>query len=302
VTLDSLNSLLVASPDFGTALPGLERAAASEAPILIVGEAGSGRSLLAQLMHRASGRSEGPLVEADLATIPAELFESELFGHLSGAFTGAGSDNPGRVGRAQGGSLILDHIEEVPLALQPKLLRLVAEKFFSPLGGGERRADVRIISIGSPDLADRIARGAFREDLFYRLEVLSFRVPPLRERRSELPELAMSLLEDLCARTGRPVPRLSAKALEWMTAYHWPGNLRQLRGVLERELVLPSGEELNPEPPGGGERTPVSLEVVEREHITRVLRYTRGHQGRAAELLGISRKTLWEKRRRYDLP
>ena len=242
------------------------------------------------------------MVEADLATIPSDLFESELFGHRPGAFTGAGNENPGRVGRAEHGTLILDHIEEVPLAVQPKLLRLVAEKRFAPLGGGEREADVRIISIGSPDLTDRIARGTFREDLFYRLEVLSFRLPPLRERRSELPQLAASLLEDLSARMGRPAPSLDSRALDWMTSYHWPGNLRQLRGVLERELVLPAGEVLNPGPPRGAERTPVSLEVVEREQIVKVLRHTRGHQGRAAELLGISRKTLWEKRRLYGLP
>jgi DNA-binding NtrC family response regulator len=301
VKLDSLDSLIAASPALGVALPGLARAAASEAPLLIVGEAGSGRSLLAQLMHRASARAEGPLVEADLATIPSDLFESELFGHRPGAFTGAASENPGRVGRAEGGSLILDHIEEIPLPAQPKLLRLVAEKRFSPLGGGEREADVRIISIGSPDLAERISRGAFREDLFYRLEVLSFRVPPLRQRRSEMTQLAGSLLQDLSHRMGRPVPQLDAEALEWMTSYHWPGNLRQLRGVIERELVSQSGETLNPPPPQGAERRPGSLEEVEREHIIRVLRHTRGHQGRAADLLGISRKTLWEKRRKYDL-
>ncbi len=300
--LDSLDSLLASSPDLGAALPGLLRAAASEAPVLILGEAGSGRSLLAQLIHRASPRAEGPLVEADLATIPTDLFESELFGHLTGAFTGAGSENPGRVGRARHGTLVLDHVEEIPVAAQPKLLRLVAEQRFSPLGGGERRADVRIISIGSLDLADRIARGAFRDDLFYRLEVLSFRMPALRERRAELPQLVESLLEDLCVRMGREVPKVSSGALDWMTEYHWPGNLRQLRGVLERELVVLVGDELDPEPPRGGERTPVSLEVVEKEHIFRVLRHTRGHQGRAAELLGFSRKSLWEKRRRYGLP
>ena len=158
--LDSLDSLVASSPDLGAALPGLVRAAASEAPILIVGEAGSGRSLLAQLMHRASPRAEGPLVEADLTTIPSGLFESELFGHRPGAFTGASSENLGRVGRAEHGTLVLDHVEEIPLAAQPKLLRLLAEKRFSPLGGGERRADVRIISIGALDLTDRIARGS----------------------------------------------------------------------------------------------------------------------------------------------
>lgn len=302
VTLHSLSSLMNGSPALGAALPGIARAAQSEAPVLIVGEAGSGRSLLAQLLHRASRRASGPLVEADLATIPSDLFESELFGHRPGAFTGAALENPGRVGRAAEGTLVLDHVEELPLTVQPKLLRLLSEGTYSPLGGGERRADVRVISIAEPGLPERVERGAFREDLFYRIEVLSFRIPPLRERRADLPELVDSLLDDLCSRIGREPVTLSDRALEWMSEYHWPGNIRQLRNVLERELVLPHGGELDPEAPNAAERTPVPLEVVEREHIERVLRHTRGHQGRAAELLGISRKTLWDKRRRYGLP
>lgn len=300
--MHSLAGLVASSPGLESPLRGIGRAAASDAPLLIVGEPGTGRSLLAQLVHRASSRPGGPLVEADLAAIPSDLFESELFGHREGAFTGAVGNHPGRVGRAQGGTLVLDQIEEVPLAAQPKLLRLVSERRFSPLGGEERPADVRILSIGTPDLKERVARGALREDLYYRLEVLAFRLPPLRERREDLPHLVGALLEDLCARLSRPVPEVSEAAFQWMKEYRWPGNLRQLRNVLERALILPSQGPLVPLPPEDAEATPRSLEAVERDQIVRALRYTRGHQGRAAALLGISRKTLWEKRRRYDLP
>jgi len=275
----SLDVLVASSPRLERALKGIHRAAASSAPVLLVGEPGTGRSLLAQLVHRASSRSGGPLVEADLATIPSELFESELFGHREGAFTGATGHHPGRVGRAQGGTLVLDQ-----------------------MGGNERPADVRIISIAASDLKERVARGALREDLYYRLEVLAFRLPPLRERREDLPQLIRVLLEDLCARLSRPVPEVGEAALKWMLDYHWPGNLRQLRNVLERGLILPGDGPFEPRPPQDAEVVPRSLEAVERRQIVRALRYTRGHQGRAAELLGISRKTLWEKRRRYGLP
>lgn len=298
----SLDALVASSAALGSALQGVARAAASEAPVLVVGEPGTGRSLLVQLIHRQSRRAGRPLVEADLATIPEELFESELFGHRAGAFTGAQSDSPGRVGRAEQGTLVLDHLEELPLASQPKLLRLVAEGRFSPLGGLERPADVRIISIGSTDLPERVARGAFREDLFYRLEVLAFHLPPLRRRSDDLASVVAFLLEDLSARMERPVPALTDRAWRWMRAYPWPGNLRQLRNVLERSMVIGSGDRLDPAPPADLESAPRRLDVVEREEIEKALRHTRGHQGRAAELLGISRKTLWDKRRRYDLP
>jgi len=300
--VQSLDVLVASSPDLQRALHGIRQAAASEAPLLIVGESGTGRSLLAQLVHRASKRSAGPLLEADLAAIPSDLFESELFGHRPGAFTGAMDGHPGRIGRAQGGSIVLDHVEEVPLQSQPKLLRLVAEKRFTPLGGEEHKADVRIISIGSADIRQRVSRGAFREDLYYRLEVLAFRLPALRQRREDLPQLIRAVLADLCLRLSRSVPELSEQALAWMVAYDWPGNLRQLRNVLERALVAPESEVLDPRPPTGAGTVPRSLEAVERDEIERALRYTRGHQGRAAEFLGISRKTLWEKRRRYGLP
>ena len=202
--------------------------------------------------------------------------------------------------------LLLDHVEDLPLGAQPKLLRLVAEGVYVPLGGREQRADSRFLTIGGEDLPERVRRGAFRDDLFYRLEVLAFRVPPLRERPEDLPGLLERLLADLAERFERPGAALTDRAREWMLRHPWPGNLRQLRNVLERELIL-AGEtggaaRLDPAPPAGAGAPPRPLVAVEAEEIRRALAYTRGHQGRAAELLGISRKALWEKRKRYGLP
>jgi DNA-binding NtrC family response regulator len=269
--------------------------------VLLLGEAGSGRSTLARALHRSSGR-RGPLVEVDPATLPAPLFESELFGHRAGAFTGAEGAYEGRVARAEGGTLVLDHVEEIPLAVQPKLLRVLAERRYRPLGGDERAAEVRFVAIGSETLPRRVRQGLFRQDLYYRLEVLACRVPPLRERRSELPRLVARVLADLAGRVGRPVPELSDRAWAWMLEHTWPGNLRELRNVLERALVLTAGGPLDPPaPPELAGARPRPLAEVERDEILKALAFTRGHQGKAAALLGISRKALWEKRKRFGI-
>jgi DNA-binding NtrC family response regulator len=241
-------------------------------------------------------------VEVDVSVIPATLFESELFGYRPGAFTGASEGQPGRVARAEGGTLVLDHLEELPLAAQPKLLRLLAERRYTPLGGSEVAADVRFVAIASEDLPERAERGIIRQDLFYRLEVLAFRVPPLRERRGDLPALIDHLLSDLGDRLGRRL-ELHPASREGMLEHPWPGNVTQLRGVLEREAVLTVDGPLRPKLPRSevGAR-PRALVEVEREEILKALAFTRGHQGRAAELLGISRKALWEKRKRLGLP
>ena len=302
-TPESFSTLFRASPTLAEYLPAAERAAASDSPILILGEPGSGRSAVARAFHQASRRRNGPLVEIDPGALPSTLFESELFGYRAGAFTGAESSVCGRVERAEGGTLVLDHVEEMPLAAQPKLLRLLAERRYAPLGGGERSADVRFIAIAGDDLPQRVARGAFRQDLFYRLEVLAFRVPALRERSEDLPAVCQHLLADLAERFGRPVPTLGERAGQWMARYSWPGNLRQVRNVLERALIATSSGELDPEVPrDADEPTPRTLVEVESEEIRRALAYTRGHQGQAAELLGISRKALWQKRKRLGIP
>jgi len=299
----TLARLLQGFPALGESLKGAERAAATDAPILLLGEPGSGRSTLARALHAASRRAAAPLIEVDPGAVPSTLFESEFFGFRPGAFTGAEKGSEGRVARAEGGTLLLDHVEELPLAAQPKLLRLVAERRFSPLGGTEMEADIRFIALGAEDLPARVERETFRADLFYRLEVLAFRIPPLRERRGDLDAVIDHLLADLGERFDRPGLELAPRARAWMLDHPWPGNLRQLRNVLERGLILTERGPLDPpQPEGSTEGRPRPLLEVEKELIRNALAYTRGHQGRAAELLGISRKALWEKRRRYGIP
>ncbi len=298
----SLAALVEASPSLASTLHGAQRAAESEAGVLILGEPGTGRSTLARALHDASPRAARPLVEVDAAGIPTTLFESELFGYRAGAFTGAAEARPGRVAGASGGSLLLDHVEEIPLAVQPKLLRLLSEGRYAPLGGDEVQADVRFLAVGADDLAERVARGSFREDLYYRLEVVTFRLPPLRERRADIPQLIDFFLADLTERLGRPELRLAENARGWMEEHTWPGNLREMRNVLERAVVMAEGGELDPVARAIADERPRLLTEVERDEIVRALAYTRGHQGKAAELLGISRKTLWEKRKRYGIP
>ncbi len=298
----ALSDLYKSSPSLAQFLSGADRAAASESPILVLGQPGTGRSALARALHAASQRSAGPLVEVDISAIPSALFESELFGHRAGAFTGAEERVEGRVQLASRGSLLLDHVEEIPVAAQPKLLRLLAEGRFAPLGGQERDADVRFLGIGSDDLRERVEQGTFREDLFYRLEVVTLRIPPLRERLSDLNNLLEFFIGDLQDRFGYDHLEVTTTARAWMGEYHWPGNVRELRNVLERSAITSQDGILDPRCPDRSSGPPESLDEVERRQIVKALAYTRGHQGKAADLLGISRKTLWEKRRRLGIP
>ena len=299
----ALSRLASSSPSLASRLEALQRAAASEAPILILGEPGTGRSSLARACHAESGRAAGPLVEVDAGAIPATLFESELFGHRPGAFTGAEQVHLGRVARAEGGTPLLDQVEELPLATQPKLQRLLAEHRFHPLGGDELEADVRFVAIGPADLTARIDAGTFRDDLSWRLEVLTFKLAPLRERPGDVRPLAAARLADLAARFAREGARLSAAARAWLPEHPWPGNLRQLRNALERALLASDSSAVDPERPklASAER-PRSLAEMEDAAIRAALAWARGHQGKASQLLGISRKNLWEKRKRYGIP
>lgn len=297
-----LETLAQSAPSLTPLLEAASRAAVMEVPVLILGEGGTGRSTVARALHSASSRASGPLVEVDVEVIPSTLFESEMFGYLPGAFTGAQTKVAGRVARAEGGTLLLDHLEGIPLAAQPKLLRLLAEKRYAPLGGADVEADVRFLGIGSEDLPERVRRGSFRKDLFYRLEVVTLRLEPLRRRQEDLDHLQRFFLGDLKERFGLERVELSSKARAWMREYSWPGNLRELRNTLERAAILEEGGRLDPPPAVDPSGRPASLAELERSQILRALAYCRGHQGRAADILGISRKTLWQKRRRYGIP
>ena len=227
------------SPAMATLQATIAKVARSQAPVYILGESGVGKELVARTIHQMGSRANGPFVPVNCGAIPAELMESEFFGHKKGSFTGAHADKPGLFQAAHGGTLFLDEIAELPLPMQVKLLRAIQEKTVRPVGASaEVQVDVRILSATHKDLAEQVAAGRFRHDLYYRLNVIELRVPPLRERGADLPALATTILERLAREQGRAVPHLSADALAAMAAHPFPGNVRELENLLERALAL----------------------------------------------------------------
>jgi transcriptional regulator with PAS, ATPase and Fis domain len=286
------------------------RAAQSEGNVLLIGETGTGKELLAHAVHAASRRADKPFIGVNVAAVPETLLEAEFFGVAPGAYTGA--DRKGRDGKfklADGGTLFLDEIGDMPASLQGKLLRALQEQEIEPLGSNRVvRVDVRVIAATSRDLQALVAAGRFREDLYYRLNVLPIRVPPLRERMGDLETLAESLLESIGERSGMPQRELTASALAVLAAHDWPGNVRELRNVLEQSAMLTDTARLTAEdfasilPVKGGARhaaavrsLPQLVAELERHTIQSALAATRGNKVSAAKLLGISRATLYEK-------
>jgi DNA-binding NtrC family response regulator len=289
------------------------RVAKTDASVLITGESGTGKGVLARTLHDLSARAAGPFVTISCSNIPGELLESELFGHEKGAFTGAVELRRGRFEQAHGGTLHLDGIGELQPALQGKLLRVVQEKAFERLAGTRTlEVDVRLISSTQGDLEGLVQEGRFRSDLLYRLNVVRLDLPALRDRLEDLPALAAEILGDLARTRGRPQQRLSAAALERLLRHDWPGNVRELRNVLESATIAAPGPEIPAEAvaPGTADDTPLgdavrgrmTLQQLEERYIREVLRWTRGHRTEAARILGINRKTLLEKRKRYRIP
>ena len=302
----------------------IDLVAPTEASVLILGETGTGKDLVALEIHRRSGRQAGPLVRVNCASIPKDLFESEFFGHVKGAFTSALKDRAGRFETAAGGTLFLDEIGEVPLDMQGKLLRVLQERRYERVGDDRtRHADVRIIAATNKDLKQAVAAGRFREDLFYRLHVFPIQVPPLRERKNDIPLLAQHFVE-LSARELRcPKPRLTRAGIARLQHYDWPGNVRELRNVIERAVILARGGPLHfdlpvtdgaPEPPSvkpnsGEQPGPAFLteaEMIrrERENLVAVLERAgwriKGASG-AAELLGVKPTTLLSRVKKMGL-
>jgi len=291
----------------------LRRFAATDANVLLTGETGAGKDAVARALHVLSGRGALPFVTIDCPGIPPSLLEAELFGYERGAFTDASASRPGRFEQAAAGTVYIDRVHELPLDLQPKLLRIVELKQVERLGGGAPLPiAARIVASADDRIEDAVREGRFRADLYHRLRVLPLRVPALRERRADLLPLARRLLARAAARVGRPAPVLAPDAVAAIAAHAWPGNVRELGHVLERALIsspatvigaadLPIEAVRDPDPlvALAGDRP--TIDQLERRYIVRVLEEVRGSQTRAASVLGISRKALWEKRRRYGL-
>ena len=298
------------SPKMRAVLDLITRAAPSDAPVLLRGENGTGKGVLARCLHAHSARRDQPFVVVNCPTLSDELLASELFGHAKGAFTGAVRDQPGRVEVAEHGTLFLDEIGELSPALQAKLLRFLQEKQFERIGENRTRfADVRIIAATNRDLEADVEAGRFREDLLYRLNVLEVCVPPLRERPEDILRLARHFASFAARAARRPAPELSRAAEQALVAYPWPGNVRELRNTIERAVILWPAQVI--EPGAFSERiaahTPLAprlggdfaLEEIEREHILRVIARAPTLE-EAARILDIESSTLWRKRKRYE--
>lgn len=303
--------------DFSSTSPLMRKAvslarqvASSEATVLLRGESGTGKTVLARAIHSWSPRAGKPIGVVSCPTFSAELLESELFGHVRGAFTGALRDNPGRLAACQGGTLFLDEISDLPLTLQPKLLRFVQDKEYERVGDSlTRKADVRLLAATNIDLENAVKEGRFREDLFFRINVIQIEIPPLRERPDDVVALAERLLAFHSRRNHRSLAGFHKEALQALRQYHWPGNVRELSNVIERAAILcrtdQVGLECLPAVIAPGESAlkigdPVSLEKIEEQHIRRVLAGAKSLQ-EAADILGIDQATLWRRRKKYEI-
>ncbi len=316
-TPDLGGAFVGASPAFSRLLELIGRVAAADSAVLVTGETGSGKEIVARLVHSRSPRREKPFVVVDCAALQESLLQSELFGHERGAFTGADRAKPGLFEVAHGGTIFLDEIGEVSLPTQVKLLRVLDTSTFRRVGGtAEIRVDVRLVAATNRDLAAMVRQGLFREDLFYRLSTISLRVPPLRERNGDIGLLARHFAAQLNERSGRR-KQIGASALEALEGHDWPGNVRELKHAVEAALVVCDGDEVRPEhlpaslrgpDPAAAPAEPAdvpgalpTLDRLERDHIRRVLDAVRGHRGRAAKVLGISERNLYRKLKEMGL-
>ncbi len=292
-----------------------EQVAPTESTVLIRGESGTGKEVIARFIHELSARSEGPFLSLNCGALPESLLESELFGHVKGSFTGAVRDKQGLFAAARGGTFFLDEIGEMSPATQVKLLRVLQEREAIPVGGTEAiPVDVRVVAATNRDLEDDIKRGRFRSDLYYRLNVIAIQLPPLRDRRDDIPVFVEAFLTKIAQEHEEPLKRISDETMEAILAYDWPGNVRELENALERAVVLTKGDAIDhsamPEKLTQRRAEPLvaerphanpTLDVIERAYITWVLQSEGGNKTRAAEVLGIDPSTLYRKLGRYEV-
>jgi two-component system response regulator HydG len=303
----SVEGMVGDSPEMRAVFDQVRMIAPTRATVLIEGESGTGKEVLARAIHRMSPRANRPFVAVHCAALPETLLESELFGHERGAFTGAVARKPGRFEMADGGTILLDEVGEIPLSMQVKLLRVLEARELQRVGGTQTlKVDVRVIAATNRELSEEVAEGRFREDLYYRLNVVHVRLPALRTRRSDIAMLARHFLAEFARDHGRPAaPELTREALDALQAYHWPGNIRELRNVMENTIVFLRGDKITPAdlPASIKGGTPVAtqgitfplglpLEEVETQYIKTTLKQVDGNRTKAAEVLGISRRTL----------
>lgn len=309
----SLESITGQSPAIERARQMLEQIAPLDSTVLILGETGTGKELFAQALHGCSRRASHPFVPINLAAIPETLMESELFGYAPGSFTGANRRGQnGKIVEADGGTFFLDEIGDLPLPLQGKLLRVIQEGEVAPVGGAPRKVNVRFVAATHRNLQAMVQQGSFRSDLYYRINVITLTLPTLRDRPEDIPGLTGLFLEELHQRYGGPTPRLTPEALTRLTRYHWPGNIRELRNVIEYAFAMCTGPWIEADglPPYLTQQrlsiharndSPQSADGVDKDALVRALAQTRGNKARAAKLLGISRTTLYLKLKVFDL-
>jgi DNA-binding NtrC family response regulator len=297
-------NIVGASPPMQRVFEVVDQVAPSRATVLITGESGTGKELVANAIHQRSPRANGPFVKLHCAALAESLLESELFGHEKGSFTGAMARKDGRFQIADGGTLFLDEIGEISPSIQVKLLRFLQEHEFERVGGTQTiRVDVRVIAATNKNLAEEVAKGRFREDLYYRLNVVALEMPPLRDRRTDIPALARFFLERYSNENAKTIEAIAPETLQLLQAYDWPGNVRELENAIERAVVLASGSSIEPAQlpshvrpkiqPGGMPVIPGStMADIERYAILETLKATGGSTSKAAEMLGISTRTI----------
>ncbi len=309
------NELLGKSPEFEALLRSLDIAAATDVTLILTGESGTGKELLARYVHENSRRSTEAFIAINCAALPEGLAESELFGHAKGAFTGATTENPGRISQAEGGTLFLDEVGEMSLDIQAKLLRFLESGEFQPVGSvKQRHANVRLVAATNADLCKKVDDGSFREDLYYRLNIIPFHVPPLRERTGDIRLLIPQITQRLATAYGLTAPNYSEGAMKYLASYAWPGNIRELRNLCERMLILFSGKEIHEgnlpqeirhqqtrrwtfDLPDSG----IKLDQLERELLQQALEKSQGNQSKAARILGLSRYAFMYRLKKYQL-
>jgi len=306
--LSGATPILGQSPAMRHVLELIESVAETDASVVVRGESGTGKELIARAIHAKSPRRFFPIVAVNCGAIPETLLESELFGHEKGAFTGAQYRRKGKIELAHGGTLFLDEIGDIPPKMQVDLLRVLESHRFTRLGGTQEiESDFRLICATNRDLEELVREGTFREDLYYRIHVFAIDVPPLRERREDIPELVEHFVHKFGRAMGKPPKQLTSEAEELLRSYDWPGNVRELENAIERAMVIGQGNRIRPEDlplhveREGGRPKERSLESLERDHIERVLREESGNVSQAARVLGIDRGTLYNKMKKYGI-